>query len=115
MGGSAADGDTYFNKRVEIWGRMKEWLTTGSIPNDAALADDLVGPDYSIHPVSNKVQLEGKDKMKARGLASPDSAEALALTFSQPVARHDTSHSRTNPSRRNAMARDVEYDIFGTT
>ena len=113
MGGSAADGDTYFNKRVEIWGRMKEWLTTGSIPNDAALADDLVGPDYSIHPVSNKVQLEGKDKMKARGLASPDSAEALALTFSQPVARHDTAHSRTNPSRRNAMARDVEYDIFG--
>ena len=30
--------------------------------------------------------LESKDKIKARGLRSPDLADALALTFSAPVA-----------------------------
>jgi hypothetical protein len=112
MGGSPQDGDTYINKRVEIWGRMREWLTTGAIPNDTALVTDLISPEYSYHPVSNKIQLEGKDKMKSRGLASPDAAEALAMTFSSPVARLDAQASRNN-SLRNRTARDVDYAIFG--
>lgn len=112
MGSSPNDADTYYNKRVEIWGRMREWLMTGAIPEDSDLMTDLISPEYSYHPVSNKIQLEGKDHMKARGLASPDSAEALALTFAQPVARIDAHHSRNNPNLRNRMANDVEYDIF---
>lgn len=113
MGSSPTDGDTYVNKRVEIWGRMREWLMTGAIPVDGDLMTDLISPEYSYHPVSNKVQLEGKDHMKARGLASPDSAEALALTFAQPVARADERHSRNNMNQRNRVARDLNYDIFG--
>lgn len=115
MGGSPSDGDMYYNKRVEIWGRMREWLMTGGIPDDTDLFTDLISPEFSYHPVTNKMQLEGKDHMKSRGLASPDSAEALALTFAQPVARHDSLHSRNNPSRRNAVARDMDYAIFGAT
>jgi hypothetical protein len=56
--------------------------------------------------------LAGKDHMKQRGLASPDSAEALAMTFSQPVARLDTAHSRNNATLRNKVAKDVDYAIF---
>lgn len=113
MGASATDTDAYVNKRVEIWARMREWLLTGAIPQDSELMTDLISPEYSYHPVSNKLQLEGKEHMKSRGIASPDSAEALALTFAQPVARQDERHSRNNPSRRNAVAKDVDYDIFG--
>lgn len=111
-GSSATDGDQYYNKRAEIWGRMKEWLQTGSIPNDTDLNTDLISPEYSYHPSSNKLQLEGKDHMKSRGLASPDSGEALALTFCQPIARQDERHSRNNGSFRNRVAKDVDYDIF---
>lgn len=113
MGGSPNDGDTYYNKRVEIWGRMRDWLMTGTIPKDSELFTDLISPEYSYHPVSNKVQLEGKDHMKSRGLASPDSAEALALTFAQPVARIDSRTSRNNSVTRNRMARDVDYNLLG--
>lgn len=113
MGGSPTDGDTYVNKRVEIWGRMKEWLLTGAIPNDSELVTDLISPEYSYHPVSNKVQLENKEKMKQRGLASPDAAEALAMTFAAPVARTDAHTSRSNGNARNRVARDVDYGIFG--
>lgn len=112
-GSSPVDSDTYYNKRVELWGRMKEWLTNGSIPDDPDLVTDLITPEYTYHPSSNKVQLESKDSIKERGYASPDTAEALALTFSQPVARLDTKHSRNNESLRNRVAKDVDYAIFG--
>jgi hypothetical protein len=91
---------------------MREWLMTGAIPNDAELQTDLISPEYTYHPTSNKLQLEGKDHMKSRGLASPDVAEALAMTFAQPVARTDTNISRNN-SRRNKVAENTDYDIFG--
>mgnify|MGYP006949120796 CR=1 FL=1 len=111
-GSSASDGDMYQNKRVEMWGRMREWLMTGAIPQgDSDLITDLISPEYAYHPTSNRIVLEGKDHMKSRGLASPDAAEALALTFAQPVARIDTPHARG--SRRNTVAKDVDYAIFG--
>ena len=113
MGGSAADSDTYANKRVEIWGRLRDWLSSGAIPNDSDLTTDLISPEYTYHPVSNKIMLENKDRMKDRGLASPDNAEALALTFAQPVARRDQAHSRNNEGRRNRIAANIDYAIFG--
>ena len=113
MGGSAADSDTYANKRVEIWGRLRDWLSSGAIPNDPELTTDLISPEYTYHPVSNKIMLENKDRMKDRGLASPDNAEALALTFAQPVARKDQASGRDNPSRRNKIASHTDYAIFG--
>ena len=112
MGSSPTDADTYYNKRVEIWGRLREWLGMGSIPNMTELQTDLISPEYRYHPTSNKVQLESKDEMKRRGLASPDHAEALALTFAQPVARLNAGHSRHNGVSRNRVARDLDYEVM---
>jgi phage terminase large subunit len=39
--------------------------------------------------------LESKKDMKARGLASPDAADAIALTFSYPVASRGDFSART--------------------
>jgi hypothetical protein len=71
------------NKRMEIWWAMREWLKVGAIPNDALLKAELVGPEYSEN--AQGLILERKEDMAARGLASPDSADSLALTFSSPV------------------------------
>jgi hypothetical protein len=38
---------------------------------------------------SGAIQLESKKDMKARGLASPDAADAIAVTFAFPVARRE--------------------------
>ena len=56
----------------------------GWIPKDENLRDDLCAPEYG-YTTTGKVQLERKEKMRARGLASPDLADALALTFAFPV------------------------------
>jgi hypothetical protein len=71
------------NKRMEIWWAMREWLKVGAIPRDALLMAELVGPEVSENPQG--LVLERKQDMAARGLASPDSADSLALTFSSPV------------------------------
>jgi len=83
--GGKAEDSRYQNKRAEMWGNMREWLQRGSIPRDQELIDDLIGVEYGFTP-TNKIQLEKKEDMKKRGLASPDLADALALTFAYPVA-----------------------------
>lgn len=78
----------YVNKRAEMWGDMKEWLRTASIPKDARLKTDLTGPSKKPNS-AGAMGLESKKEMKARGLASPDAADALAVTFAYPVAHRD--------------------------
>jgi hypothetical protein len=94
------------NKRAEMWASMRAWLKGGAIPADQKLHDDLVGPEYTIELKSQAVQLERKQRMKERGLASPDRADALALSFAFPVApKH-----RTIEEARGRTAAD--YDPF---
>ena len=83
FGGKPIDPQ-YKNKRAEMWSLMADWLPTGSIPNEPDLKQDLAAPTYSYDAMGRK-QLEAKDQIKARGLASPDMGDALALTFAMPV------------------------------
>ena len=63
----------------------KKWLKEGgTLENKQELMTDLTGPEASINR-RGKLQLESKDDMKKRGLASPNFGDALALTFAQPV------------------------------
>lgn len=81
--GSKADPgneNIFYNKRIEMWVRMGTWLKTADIPRDPELYDDLISPEY-YYDVKMRMRLEGKEDMKKRGLASPDCADALALTF----------------------------------
>jgi hypothetical protein len=80
--GANTPGDKfmYANKRAEVWGRMKDWLATGQIPDEPELAAELSGPEYKFNS-KNQIQLEPKEDMKKRGLASPDTGDNLAMTF----------------------------------
>ena len=84
------------NKRAEMWGDMRQWLRTASIPNERLLKSDLCSPQYKTNS-SGAIALEAKKDMKARGLASPDAADALAVTFAYPVASRE---SRVKIERR---------------
>jgi hypothetical protein len=75
-----ADGIAFANKRAEMWGSMREWLKIGAIQNDPDLRAELIGVHYAF-TAKQEIQLERKEDMKKRGLASPDIADALALTF----------------------------------
>lgn len=111
-GGSPNDGDKFKNKRAEMWFLLKEWLAIGAVPDDSRLVSDMTSPEYGYDPVTNKLVLEAKEHMRdKRGLASPDMADALAMTFAQTVARNDSRTGRTGGGAR--VARDVDYQMFG--
>ena len=83
--GSSPADEKYFNKRAEMWCLLRDWIEDGgAIPNDLELKADLVSCRY-FYDLRNRICIEKKEDMKKRGLSSPDCAEALALTFAQPV------------------------------
>ncbi len=99
----------YANKRAEIWGAMREWLKTGAIPDDRDMIEQLSSPTYGFN-ARNEIQLERKDDMKKRGMASPDLADALALTFSYPVMASALAGRDGFDERVNLV--QSEYDPF---
>jgi hypothetical protein len=88
-GANAEDCAMYFNKRTEIWGWMRDWLKAGAeIPDDAELAVDLTAPGYDTargKRFHGSIMLEAKEDLKARGEASPDDGDTLAMTFAVKV------------------------------
>jgi hypothetical protein len=86
----------YANKRAEIWGNMRDWLRTGAIDNDPDLLADLTGVEYGyvLRNGRDAIQLERKEDMRRRGLASPNDGDALALSFAYPVVASSVARSR---------------------
>ena len=84
-GEAARDDEVYYNKRAEMWGRMRDWLTHGAdIPLDMELRQALIGLEYGFDD-KERIRLERKKDMKKRGLDSPDEADALAHTFAEEI------------------------------
>lgn len=102
-------GVLYSNKRAEIWGALRSWLIAGgAIPDNKDLKAELIAPEYGFN-IKNEIQLESKADMKKRGQASPDIADALALTFAYPVMA-SASAGRVGAEREPRV--EHEYDPF---
>jgi hypothetical protein len=93
-----------------MWARMKDWLKNADIPDDQDLKTDLITPFYYFD-AKNRIMLEKKDDMKARGAKSPDLGDALALTF----AYRQTFGGLRNMAKSSMMQEyvDSEYSMFG--
>jgi hypothetical protein len=73
----------YFNPRAEWWGRMANWLKVSRVPNDRDLRDELLRQPMEVRQM--KLHLMSKEEMRKAGLESPDTADALSLTFAEIV------------------------------
>ena len=112
FGGKATHPNLFVNRRSEMWWGVKDWLASGgAIPNDPALKQELATPIYWFDSAGRKV-LEGKDEIKKRllGAGSPDIADALALTFAQPVAPRLSLEEEF--LSRHQIHRQPRYDPF---
>jgi hypothetical protein len=75
------------NRRAEMWSRSRDWLDEvggADIPDLDSLQADACGPGYS-YDVNQRLLLESKEHMRARGVRSPDEWDAIVLTFAEPV------------------------------
>ena len=84
-GASPLDSRRYSNKRSEMWGTLKQWLLDEpcQIPDSNELHADLCNIKYKVDSNSRLV-MEQKAEMKKRGIRSPDTSDALCLTFAYP-------------------------------
>lgn len=115
--GARADGyktddgvsETCFNKRAELWTLMKSWAARGMLDNDDKLFEGMTAPLYSYRGLAgiDALLLERKSDMRARGLESPDDADALALTFAHPVQPRD--HTSTIVGRGRDRGHTSDY------
>ena len=112
---------SYANKRAEIWGAMRHWLRTGSLIDRVPGASDtmvleLTGPTFKMM-TETKIQLEPKEQMRTRGVASPNASDALACTFALPTFAKASNKTPSEVAQvidlitaRNNVAKD--YDPF---
>jgi hypothetical protein len=80
---TANDKEKFRNVRAEIWSEMRDWLNQEmpvQIPDSDELHGELCSLGYKFTS-SGQLQIESKDDLRSRGMASPDGADALALTF----------------------------------
>jgi len=87
FGGSSLDPERFINRRAEMWWNLRDWLDGDMpvmIPDRDDLHSDLCAPFYKYDSQARR-KLESKDEMKKRGMRSTDCADALALTFAEPL------------------------------
>jgi terminase large subunit-like protein len=108
FGGRALD-PRYENKRTEMWWQGTAWVRDGGcLPDMQELAGELCSPTYSYANARGRLQLESKDTLRARGLPSPDIADAFVLTFASPVAPRAVRAGMA----RAAAARSVDFNPY---
>jgi len=85
----------FATRSAELWGFVREWLNGGEIDRSEDLFRDLTAREWRWSGrEDNKKILESKDDLRARGIPSPDDADALACTFAARVPRKDARTAR---------------------
>jgi len=106
FGETAYNEERFVNRRAEMWGLMNDWFQTPGgvqIPDSDGLAGDVIGPQYE-YDSRGRTKLESKEKMRKRGVSSPDGGDALGLTFAEPVGlREDREARRETGSWRDRL------------
>jgi hypothetical protein len=112
FGGAPVD-PKHLNKRTEMWAQMADWLhrMPAMLPRDPVLQSELPAPRFWFRTVNKRTcfVLESKEDMKARGVPSPNRADALALTFAAPVAPKHREAREAASSARSVKCK-TEYD-----
>lgn len=111
---SRAQDKRYYNKRTEMWVRLRDWIKKGgALPNDPILAEELLMP--KVFFINGVFRLEEKEQIKTRLGRSPDRADALAQTFAdieQPSMHADLGAYTASGALRqsNHISEPPEFD-----
>jgi len=82
-GEKARDPLRFKNRRAEAWWTFRQMMIDGAVdldPGDEELAAELQAPKWG-RDSAGRVWLESKEKMRDRGIASPNRADAVIMSF----------------------------------
>lgn len=92
FGSSPTKREQYRFKSDEMWGNMRDAIREGlALPERTSrhgerIRDDLTQREFGFMVGGDRLHLETKKDMRARGLQSPDFGDALAVTYATEVA-----------------------------
>lgn len=84
-------GEVYANKRAEMYGALRSWIKTASLPPDPELRAQLLSISYTFDK-KDQIILTSKEVMMREGKPSPDDIDALACTFAFPCEPKAVQH-----------------------
>jgi hypothetical protein len=110
-GNKPIDEQKYYNLRAEMWGKLANWLADipVKIPDDNRLHGDLCSIKYDFDS-NSRLKMESKKDMIKRHIRSPDCADALAMTFCQPVYNYMVKEEPTSNIIR-SLAADMQRKL----
>lgn len=105
-GNEALNKQRFYNKKCEMWGLLKEWLydLPCKVPDSNELMTDICAP-RDRYTSNTQLKIESKEDLARRGMRSTDCADALCLTFAEPVAL-DTYKKRQMEDERARIIMD---------
>ena len=98
FGARARDPESFVNRSAEMWYETARLIERGELilPDDEVLMAQMTSRRARANK-AGKLELEAKGEMKARGLSSPDRADALCLAVAMG-ADHDYLEEYVRPS-----------------
>ena len=111
FGATAYDNNAYTNRSAEMWYNMAKRIEDAEIilPEDEDLTAQLTCR-RTITNSKGKLGVESKDSMRARGIASPDRADALALCLSSSNSGLDLTFQIERPTWKSLQEMMVSHD-----
>jgi len=111
FGAAAYDNNAYTNRSAEMWYGMAKKIEDAEIilPEDEDLTAQLTCR-RTITNSKGKLGVESKDSMRARGIASPDRADALALCLSSSNVGLDLTFQIERPTWKSLQEMMVAHD-----
>jgi phage terminase large subunit len=86
FGAAARNEERFFNCAAEMWlDDLRAAMPHLELPDDERLLHQLITRKYEYTGKAAQRRVESKDKMKRRGLGSPDRADALCLAVARPA------------------------------
>lgn len=108
FGAKAMRDERYHNRRAEMWDELRQWLNS-ELPVQLLHDEDLCAELCAVNKKYDslgRLQLEEKEEIKKKLGRSPDFADALALTFAEPVANDAYNNANNlNPNSIESLFR----------
>lgn len=106
MSESALDKEKYINIRAEAYTRAAKWIKQGGTLKTNSDWMELCDMRYQLRS-SGKIKMISKEQLLKNGIHSPDTADALIMTFTSP----DDTYSYQNKQRiKQNKAKQPNYD-----
>ena len=101
-GQPASDDKQYANQRAEAWGKFRDWLEAGQVPDEDEFSRQATSVDYA-YDNKFRIQLQSKKDIRKNGGKSPDKIDSACLSMLPDVVQFRGVSAKVRPVKRRTV------------